>query len=153
MWITSRKTKKGFTLIELLVVIAIIGILAVVSTVSLTQARRRARDTKRVSDIQQMRNALVLYSNFRADYPAGAGVNLGEDAARCLDDDGLHASCAVGRQIIMERVPGEAVNGHPEFVYTRVDANQYQITFQLEGPIGDLVGGSCTAGPDVITCT
>ncbi|MBI2552532.1 type II secretion system protein [Candidatus Uhrbacteria bacterium] len=145
--------KKGFTLIELLVVIAIIGILAVVSAVSLNQARRRARDTKRVADIQQLRNAMLLYSNSRADYPAGSGVNLGEGNARCLDDDGLHDNCAPGGLLIMERVPGEATNGHPEYVYTRVDANEYQITFQLEGPIGDLAGGNCTADSEAITCT
>ena len=143
---------KGFTLIELLVVIAIIGILAVVSAVSLTQARRRARDTRRVADIQQIRSALILYSNLRADYPEGSEVNLGEGDARCLDDDGLHASCAAGRQIIMERVPGEAESGRPEYVYTRGDTNQYAITFQLEGPIGDLAGGNCTADSEAITC-
>lgn len=159
MWITRATPQsehhgqgRGFTLIELLVVIAIIGILAVVSTVSLTQARRRARDTRRVADIQQVRNALVLYSNLRADYPAGEAVNLGEGEARCLDDDGLHAACAASRQVIMARVPGEQTVGHPEYVYARVDANQYRITFGLEGPIGDLAGGSCTAGPDAITC-
>lgn len=77
---------KGFTLIELLVVIAIIGILATVVLSSLSQARKRARDTKRLSEIKQMQNALELYYLDNGFYPSIGGVsstcprnNLGGD--------------------------------------------------------------------------
>jgi len=53
--------KKGFTLIELLVVITIIGLLATVGLSSYTQAQRRARDARRQSDINTLRNALEIY--------------------------------------------------------------------------------------------
>ncbi len=57
------KTKKGFTLIELLVVVAIIGILASVVIGALSNARGKARDSQRLSDIHQLQNALELYAN------------------------------------------------------------------------------------------
>jgi prepilin-type N-terminal cleavage/methylation domain-containing protein len=52
---------KGFTLVELLVVIAIIGVLSTLLLLQLNVARAKARDAKRVADINQVRSALELY--------------------------------------------------------------------------------------------
>ncbi len=57
----ALSSPKGFTLIELLVVIAIIGILATIVLVSLNSARTKARDTRRLSDMQQMSLAMEMY--------------------------------------------------------------------------------------------
>ncbi len=54
--------KNGFTLIELLVVISIIGVLSSVVMASLGGTRSKARDSIRISDMQQITNALELYS-------------------------------------------------------------------------------------------
>lgn len=70
------KTNKGFTLIELLVVVAIIGLLATMVAVSLTSARSRARDSRRVSDIRQVENALELYFAAFQEYPRNWNVLL-----------------------------------------------------------------------------
>jgi prepilin-type N-terminal cleavage/methylation domain-containing protein len=51
---------KGFTLIELLVVVAVIGVLAAVILVSINSSRVRARNVRRVSDINQLLNAFNL---------------------------------------------------------------------------------------------
>ena len=60
----------GFTLIELLVVVVIIGILATLATVALSNARAKARDAKRVSDVKQIQTALELYFSEEQSYPA-----------------------------------------------------------------------------------
>ena len=62
-------SQKGFTLIELLVVIAIIGMLSSVVLASLSSARKKSRDAKRLSDMQQVRTALELDYNDHNAYP------------------------------------------------------------------------------------
>lgn len=57
----KRANNKGFTLIELLVVIAVIGLLSSIVLVSLQGARAKARDARRMHDLDQIRTALILY--------------------------------------------------------------------------------------------
>ncbi len=57
------KSNKGFTLIELLVVIAIIGILSSVVLASLNNAREKARDARRISDVKNIQLALELQAD------------------------------------------------------------------------------------------
>ncbi len=64
------KVRTGFTLIELLVVIAIIGILSTLAIVALGSARQKARDAKRVADINQISRALELYYADNNSYPS-----------------------------------------------------------------------------------
>lgn len=68
--------KKGFTLIELLVVIAIIGLLSTIIMVSLNQARAKAKDVRRKSDIRQIMMAWAAYYNDNNQYPSSGGATF-----------------------------------------------------------------------------
>lgn len=65
----------GFTLIELLVVISIIGILSTIAMTSLNSARAKARDAKRIQEIEQIITALELYHATYGYYPQYTNLN------------------------------------------------------------------------------
>ena len=54
---------KGFTLIELLVVISIIGVLGSTIYAPFNEARKKGRDAKRVSELNSLQSALILFSD------------------------------------------------------------------------------------------
>ena len=71
----------GFTLLELLIVGAMIAGLAGLIIISFPASQKRARDTRRKSDLEQYRNSIGSYSNKNNGiYPdsAGATINLVE---------------------------------------------------------------------------
>ena len=77
--ILARRNKlRGFTLIELLVVIAIIGILSAFIVPSLASVRSKARDAKRIADIQSLQLALELYYSSNRTYPDIDPENTGK---------------------------------------------------------------------------
>lgn len=60
---------RGFTLVELLVGIAIIGFLATIVLGQFTGTREKARDVRRVSNLEQLQIALRLYVETNGAYP------------------------------------------------------------------------------------
>lgn len=69
-----KQTRAGFTLVELLVSLSIIAVLTAIGIASFSTASKQSRDTKRKSDLQQIRAALEMYRSDNGNYPsAGSG--------------------------------------------------------------------------------
>jgi prepilin-type N-terminal cleavage/methylation domain-containing protein len=64
-----KSNRSGFTLVELLMVIAIISLLSSVIFSAVNEARAKARDATRISDLAQIRRALELYYDEWGKYP------------------------------------------------------------------------------------
>lgn len=67
----KSKLNKGFTLVELLVVISIIGILTTLLMINFVGTREKANDSKKVQDLNSIKNALRMYYNDNQSYPTG----------------------------------------------------------------------------------
>ena len=158
------RKQKGFTLIELLVVIAIIGLLSTLAVVALNNARQKARDARRVSDIKQIQTALEMYYVDQNGYPSLAtatalGVTGGNYA--CLNNTtaGWAAAGCTGT-VYMGVVPANPAPNGTAYNYCSATSaaptacaastQSYMITFTLEGNTGGLTSGIRTASPNGI---
>ncbi|MBI4250467.1 type II secretion system protein [Candidatus Uhrbacteria bacterium] len=136
----------GFTLVELLVTIGIIGILATVTVVSVGNARAKARDSKRVSDIKQVQSALELYSSDTGGYyPSGKDATLGAGNYVVVCDKGAQADTTGCGTVYLNPVPADPTSkADLKYVYTATPADctdactGYEIKFQLETKTGNL---------------
>ena len=88
----NRRIWRAFTLVELLVVVAIIGILATVVVISYSGAQDKARDSRRVSDIQTISQAIQLEANTRGSSTYYDSACSG--ATYAVTDIGLNAILA-----------------------------------------------------------
>jgi type II secretion system protein G len=133
----KNMNKKGFTLIELLVVIAIIGLLSTLAVVALGNARQKARDARRLSDLKQLQTALELYYTDQTAYPSGAGITLGDTNYACLNSSGFAAAgCATP---YMGQVPADPL-ATQDYTYTAASSS-YSVTATLETTVNGLSGG------------
>ena len=79
---------RAFILIELLVVVSIISLLSSVVLASLNTARAKARDTKRVADMHELRNALELFYTNNNHYPSFTTEGVSNSGEQIGDDNG-----------------------------------------------------------------
>lgn len=66
----NNKTKLGFSLIELIVVITIIAVVTAVGFVSFGGVNKKARDGRRMADLEKYRVALEMARQVGNTYPA-----------------------------------------------------------------------------------
>jgi prepilin-type N-terminal cleavage/methylation domain-containing protein len=127
---TLSKTlkKAGFTLIELLVVVAIIGVLTAVLLVNLVGIRERAADTKRKSNLNQVKSSLRLYYNDNQSYPSSASCGVDKtcfvscSGGNCTE--GSEMNSGVGGTVYMKSVP--------EYDTYTIDASRETFTMGVE---------------------
>ncbi len=155
------KQKKGFTLIELLVVIAIIGLLATFSVVALSNARSRARDSRRIADIKQIQLALHMFHADEGEYPdpteaghhlTGVATPEGVDGFRFLAGKIESEENTFLNPIpsAPEPADGSCDSDENKYRYTRVDADSYQLFYCLGNSIGGIPHGERVATQDTI---
>lgn len=122
---------RGFTLIELLVVISIIGILATLIVSNLNDARARARDSKRKTELNQLKTSLRLYYNDNQRFPANSAV---------IGSPGGLFDSADGNTVYMQQLP-EA------FTYSSSGSDNYSLKVALENASDPDIGKTQAACP------
>lgn len=139
---TVLKKQGGFTLLELLIVIVIIGILALLIIPNITSAPKKARDTKRKTDITTLRKGLEEYFVNNNVYPASSGT---------VSSSGALVELTVGTAPIVKTLPADPKGAAPfTYVYTPANSNStYTLTACLEN---DQDAGSNVIAP-VAPCT
>jgi type II secretion system protein G len=143
-----KNKKSGFTLIELLVVIAIIGLLASIVLVSLNSAREKARDVRRKTDIESIKEALELYYDDHQAYPTGGWYYSNNSNWTALEN-ALKPYISKLPQDPKQDSSGAPYSGY--FSYAYYDNNYgcpgqwYMIVYRLETASGPDPGAkSCT---------
>ncbi|OGN27390.1 MAG: hypothetical protein A2941_00905 [Candidatus Yanofskybacteria bacterium RIFCSPLOWO2_01_FULL_49_17] len=122
------RRSEGFTLVELLVVIAIIGVLATLLLLQLGVARQRARDAKRIADVNQTRTAVELYFDDNSQYPQVATFSaLASTPSGCSG-----STCFVPKYLaLLPKDPLDPTSPHT-YRYAYNGNTKYQIWAVLE---------------------
>ena len=128
-----NKKKDGFTLFELLVSISIIAILTAMVSVSYSVAQKKARDARRMQDMEMIQKAAEQYYSLNNYlYPATASYSVG-------------TSWAVSAQTVLESYPADPKNVTP-YIYVALGSGttNYCICADLEGDKGNSLTNGCS---------
>jgi general secretion pathway protein G len=141
--IFKKNTGCGFTLIELLIVISIIGILTGISVFALTGSRESARDTKRKTDIEQIRSALEIYRSDCHQYPASLPT-----AGSPLQANPAAVNCVGTANTYLQSSPADPTGGAKYLYCPGAGNTTYTLYSYLEDSTATVTGacGSCSGG-------
>jgi general secretion pathway protein G len=117
--------KRGFTLLELLVVIAIIGVLSSAIMFSVTEARKKARDSRRIQDIRQVILALELYRSTNGRYPEeedSGGFDFSDTDSNSNGNNWIDELATSG---FMKKMPLDPINKVQDSTYYRYRYYKY----------------------------
>ena len=139
----------AFTLVELLVVIAIIGVLSTLSVIVFNNARAKARDSRRLSDVKQIGMALELYYDDKGRYPPPPTPTGTPITGLCLSNSGFTSTC--GTIPYLQKIPSDPLpNIHYTYSYLN-SGESYRLGFNLEQGSGDWPAGTLAMGPNGIS--
>lgn len=104
-----KKSMSGFTLVELAIVIAVIAVLAIITITAYGGIQQRNRDTKRLTDMNNIVKAIDLYRGETGSYPATSST---ASANGCVGD-GYSYSWATDGTWLSPLVSGDFIDSAP----------------------------------------
>ena len=141
--------KQGFTMVELIVVIAIIGIISTIAMIAVGHARAKARDTRRLNDIDQIQTALLLFYRDQNRFPSSDEFVVGNSLALVSGSN----TTTYMTQIPSSPTPADGTCNNNDNYYRYIPSSnqkQYVIYYCLGGKAGDVGGGAHAATGDGI---
>jgi len=134
---SRRRTEQGFTLIEIMVVILILGLLATLVVQSLRGATDKAKRTKAIADIAELKTALDRYYIDNGSYPTtdqGLQALVSPPVQQGMTDSGGASSSRYEDGGYVQKVPLDPW-GNPYFYQS--DGNSYTLkSFGADGAEG-----------------
>lgn len=135
---------RGFTILEMVVVIGIIGVIGTAGLSSYSAVQKKARDSRRTTDLELMRAAVEQYRSNTNAYPTtmpfpASGGNTG------LCDP---AGCSSGKYL--ESVPTDPIPPQ-RYVYQYESASDYTVCALLASG-GTSSFGDCSSATGTQTC-
>ena len=135
----KKNQQSGFTLIELLVVIAIITTIMSIVTALVGDARAKARDAKRRSDLAQIQVALELYRNQNGSYYVTGGGVMGNGVGYLAYENGGTYPAAITRVLYNQGFLSQPIIEDPfqspgYMMYVCGGGQSYAISATLEFP-------------------
>jgi prepilin-type N-terminal cleavage/methylation domain-containing protein len=125
----DSSVRNGFTLVEMVIAVAIIGLLATIAVYAFSGIQKKARDARRMSDIQTITDALELYKREYGRYPLNtdsdcSGYDAGYRNGAASGDDFIGQLTGAG---ILGRVPGDpkGTSCTQTYLYYRYNAGMY----------------------------
>lgn len=123
------KSESAFSMIELLIVVAIIGMIASAVLASMSNARLKARDTKRLGALTSIQKALEL-AQTTAGYPGTASTTYVSGSGTCAGSF-TQLNTLLTTAFIPE-VPTDPTAGRCIYYIPSADSQGYRIIMQPE---------------------
>ena len=123
----ARNLNKGFSLLEMLLVVLLIGLLAGIASLSYSRVLERSRDSKRKTDLEELRSALEQYRSNNNTYPTAnptlpSGLSFG--TAGLQDGSG---------NIYMQKLPQDPLYNKRNYFYS-ASTTDFTLSTELENP-------------------